>query len=781
LELNSNNKKHSPFNLTYHGVELRQYWAPHLEIDLERDRLEYELLQFHDEILDPKPIETQKSAALVMLGVGAWFAKADQEGNATQMEQYNSALTKASDLLGKWQPYDFITAPMDPIDGVGNLVVFAPPAGPYSNVTKPNQRAQQKAFAKGMVFGLQKWLHDTQEEWNFPLSWAFPELIMQDNKTIVDPEGTGYHVIDIVAETKANILLNLRCNAKLDRMRGYPYNRTCCTDYGVKPLVQLVLVHIGLAYLLACVILEIFTLATSRRDDGEDGLTTRWPIFSIETGAFVLALLMCYYADRTQLMAKGEKVYRLCDFFLLCAPYVALALVTIRRSAPASSASKGGEVGPAPAPAQPLLSRDQTEEWKGWMQFVILAYHWSGASKSMGVYILIRVIVAAYLFQTGWGHTTFFLVKADFSFRRAAAVLLRLNLLSLSLAYFMNTDYMFYYFSPLVSFWFVIVYLTMRVGHERYNADTQLLLAKIFLSAALVGGIVLATPLAECIFWVLRTFCNIRWNLEGWEFRVGLDLFVVYAGMLAAVAYLRCNVIPGRALRFSAATLGLCAMAAYGGLADKIPLREYQRWHPYVSIVPILGFIAVRNVSATVRNYHSMGMAWLGRCSLETYTLQFHLFLAADTKGVLLIDLFRGGDGSLIGDRWRSLLIVVPVFLWISSAAATATANLVKILTAEVPSNNPPQLLVNDNECVDEEDGEVYDPSAGLLQRCRDAVPRFREHIPSARSVFFSVQMRVLVLLGCMWLLNILSPAYNTMPIPDGFTPHRAEESAVPT
>jgi hypothetical protein len=393
--------------------------------------------------------------------------------------------------------------------------------------------------------------------------------------------------------------------------------------------------------------------------------------------AIGLVLFHCSASDRTTWFEKGTKqVYIDGKPFLFLLGVVTVAILSVCKSRSRSRP-------PGLEESQPLLSRDQTDEWKGWMQFLVLLYHYIGASRVFWIYEIIRVLVAAFLFLTGFGHAMYFYTKDDYSLQRLAAILVRLNLFSCLLAYTMKTDYLFYYFAPLSSFWFVVIYFTMRIGHKR-NGTTIFVVAKIVFSAALVVNLMRAPGIMERIFLFLEYTCGTKWDLKEWRFRVLLDAYIVYVGMLVAIFYANANkglearIRKGARLSLRLKILGVAISVGAGPIfwhftrmfPDKF---AYNVWHPYISCIPILAYVILRNSSQTLRNYHSPVFAWLGRCSLETFTLQFHIWLAADTKGILSTGLFKR-FGAL--EFSLDFILLTTIFLWMSHKISEATNTL---------------------------------------------------------------------------------------------------------
>ena len=376
--------------------------------------------------------------------------------------------------------------------------------------------------------------------------------------------------------------------------------------------------------------------------------------------------------------------------------------------------------------------------------------------------------------------------------------MVRLNLLTLLLAYIMNTDYLFYYFAPLVSFWYLIIYATMAVGAP-YNDRTPFLIAKILLSMTFVTMLMSQSWIMETLFEFLERFCNIHWSAREWAFRVNLDLWIVYFGMLTALA-----VIKIREHRLTDHPRWHVAVKGGAGLSAVILLWffafelsqsdkfAYNLWHPYVSFLPIGAFVVLRNASAILRSGSSRMFAFIGTCSLETFIIQYHLWLAGDTKGILKVIPGRHS-------RSLNLLLTTVVFIYISHLVAKATGEITNWIcgnpkaqslpttSQQVHANasssrrpDPPQLqseegqevifmVPQDDEPRKDREGNSLPPEPDTPARPRRWIDRLAEGSSPQPSPGFRVwygdsewqpglKTKLLIGLGVMWLLNLMWP-----------------------
>lgn len=376
-------------------------------------------------------------------------------------------------------------------------------------------------------------------------------------------------------------------------------------------------------------------------------------------------------------------------------------------------------------------------------------------------------------------------------------VLVRLNLLTLLLAYTMNTDYISYYFAPLVSQWYLIIYGTMFLG-SKYNDRTIFLVAKILLSMGVVTWFMSEPWLLEAVFQFLARFCNIQWSAREWAFRVNLDLWIVYFGMFAAIAVMKVREhritdhpkwpLVVRSAAVVSAVVLLWFFAFELAQADKF---AYNLWHPYVSFLPVGAFVVLRNANAILRSGSSRVFAFIGTCSLETFIIQYHLWLAGDTKGILII---------LPGRHMRplNLLLTTIIFIYISHLVAKATGEITnwicgKAKASSLPTTqpaNPPRppppppesdegqeviFMVpqdgdeeprkdNNGNPIPREPDTPARPPRRWLDRLAEGSPTPAQPSPGFRVWYGEsewtpgLRTKLLIGLGGMWLLNIMWP-----------------------
>ncbi|KAI8338349.1 10 TM acyl transferase domain found in Cas1p-domain-containing protein [Chlamydoabsidia padenii] len=449
-------------------------------------------------------------------------------------------------------------------------------------------------------------------------------------------------------DTQVQLALNYRCNDI--RAKHFPYTTTCCFHYPKPRWYQ----NIFFGFFLVLVPAGFYLYDT--------GLSKMIPSEKVLHGLFVfgLCVIYMYFGDRTQLFGKMPKHFDNTTFTVLMVMLVGVAGLTTLKT----QKKEGTDLG--------FLNRDQTDEWKGWMQVIILIYHFMGASGTSGIYNAVRILVAAYLFQTGYGHFFFFYKKADFGLARVLNVMVRLNFLTFVLQYLMDTDYLSYYFTPLVSFWFGVIYLTMYIGHQ-YNKKAQFMCAKIVVAALVTTALIQTPGIMEFCFDTLAFLFNIHWNANEWRFRLALDGFIVYVGMLSAFGYIKCLehkwMDRSSFTKIKTGTLigsGVALLWYFWFELTRDDKFAYNRAQPYISWIPILAFVFLRNATVRLRNTSSQFFIFIGKISLETFIGQFHMWLAGDTKGLLLVIPYPVWVANTALGWYTNL--VISTFLFISAS-----------------------------------------------------------------------------------------------------------------
>ncbi|KAL6720411.1 hypothetical protein ACLMJK_002333 [Lecanora helva] len=743
------------------GLTLNFVWDPYLNSSF----LHRELTAA---IVPPDKFGVAGTTALLLIGGGLWHARYLEDYFVSFQDSFErisqTVVSQDERQLDKRSTrFTFGNRNID------NLIALAPvPVPAYGSLSSP----RADTITPDKVNAMNKYLRQMADELPLPVAWSFNSMTTEPETTSPSAfQSDGLHINSAIVHNMLDVLLSMRCNMVLreSRIKAYPMDKTCCSSYKSPSSIQALILNMSTG------VLPLLVLATFGASKAIAMLPSRKITHAIATLAF--AICYCYYADRTHLFNKVHKHYHYGETQMVYAIAALLGMSSIRRSG--TAVERGSGMLQSQEPDRPFLSRDQTDEWKGWMQIIILIYHYTGASKILWVYQIVRLLVASYLFMSGFGHTIFFSKKADYSLRRGAAVLIRLNMLSCILPYLMETDYMFYYFAPLISFWYVVVYCTMIIGRKS-NHSITFMLSKIVISAISVNLMIRRTGTFETLFYFLRRSCKIEWNQAEWLFRLKLDSCIVYIGMLCAVISIRItdalgnDTIPktnfDRFVRKYFNRLCTCSVVlaismcsgffVLAGMSSS--KQEYNSWFPYVSFIPVLSFVILRNSTRCARNHHSSIFAWVGRHSLETFTLQYHIWLAADTKGLLAIGILEKMSEDKINGRRFDMVALTIIFFWVCWHVAAATQTLTT-------------WLVHPRDERKKDGGEEYsDGEDNILptMKLEESTRQNGRDVILFKKIFFiamevatrtktlvadHLEVRLVLIVMVMWLLNMLS------------------------
>ncbi|KAJ2943540.1 hypothetical protein O0L34_g16649 [Tuta absoluta] len=359
--------------------------------------------------------------------------------------------------------------------------------------------------------------------------WNSPRLVSQG---AMSDDGTL--LSDTALRHCAQILLNMFCNDHMNFNDG-----SCCA--APEPYTRLQIVTQVL--FVVCAVLssakKVWQWAqTLQQRLGGYSLVNQAPIAPPSPLAALgkLGMIMAYFylCDRTNFFMKENKYYSEWSFWLPVGYVFALGLFF-------TDDSRSSRV----------LHREQTNEWKGWMQLVILVYQVTGASKVLPIYMLVRALVSAYLFLTGYGHLYYMWQTGDAGLVRYFRVMFRLNFLTVVLCLAMNRPYQFYSFIPLVSFWYTLFFVIFALPPHITKATSHTVESKpyqyLYIAVKIIGLLTIVTVLYMSEVFFQKIFVTRPWkalfvnaddDIHQWWLQWKQDRYSMAYGIIFAMAYL---------------------------------------------------------------------------------------------------------------------------------------------------------------------------------------------------------------------------------------------------
>ena len=298
--------------------------------------------------------------------------------------------------------------------------------------------------------------------------------------------------------------------------------------------------------------------------------------------------------------------------------------------------------------ANEVLNRDQTEEWKGWMQFMFLLYHYYHGEE---VYNAIRIMITCYVWMTGFGNFSFFYLKSDYSAVRVLQMLWRLNFLVVFLCLSQGTTYILYYICLLHTYYFLMVYVTMRIA-KHVNYTKWGIRIKLGILALVIFCV---WDVKNNLFYMMhRPFLGETPMLGAtsgamweWYFRSSLDHWSTFLGMIFALNFpitsLFYRKLEAQPLVWH--ILGKLAMglALFGVFLWWVmgPFQEskfqYNATNAYYGFIPLITYIYFRNLTPWLRSHSLDLLHQIGKTTLETYLMQHHIWLTSNAKSLLTL------------------------------------------------------------------------------------------------------------------------------------------------
>ncbi|KAF3920059.1 hypothetical protein ABW21_db0209066 [Orbilia brochopaga] len=443
----------------------------------------------------------------------------------------------------------------------------------------------------------------------------------------------GWTLLPDAAERRVDMVLNLRCNAVL-AAAGRRVASACCMRYRQPGWVQRLTVFA--AIILPLIRLWKWLVPTSR-------LHNVTPEGSVLRHLWLLSLVLvlCFYADRTPVFDKANKlILSAKPIRSVLAGVGVIALLTLQR--PRDGAA-----------AREVESRIASE-----CRGVALALYMLGSY--MGTSTGIVETAACALLFIRMSEWTVILLKDRGGVGGISFVeeVVKINLLAVIVAVVMHDQYAIFGLPAAYTFWCAVAMATVRVSGGK-NRVAAVYLGKLIVSAGLVVGCVGNRMLMTGV-WKVATAAGLGgWEVENVRRAVLRDAWPAYAGMAAGAIYVALS-------RLSATTkssgnithsmaLGLMGMAIFCA-CYLVVMQAGDPTATYASLARMAMYAGARYAIGIFRRRQSTALMWLGSLEAAVLALMPHAWLAANGEGV--VDLGIWGPGET-GSLWNGAVWTV--------------------------------------------------------------------------------------------------------------------------
>lgn len=466
---------------------------------------------------------------------------------------------------------------------------------------------------------------------------------------LLDEMKEGYKLGPIALKHDIQILLNMYCNDNMNYNDG-----TCCSTSENYTILQIIIYSLFLVCLAVMLGLFLKKLITKFRgqplymplqqDINQPPISSTNRVQNLIVTIGILGIIMVYFylCDRTNFFMKENKYYSEFSFWI-----------------PVCWMSSVGLFFTDDSKFTRVMHRDQTDEMKGFMIIVVLIYYMTGATRVIPIYMIIKTFISTFLFLTGYQHFSYFWQTGNNGIVRFLNVMFRFNFMTIVLCFSMNRPYQFYFFAPLVSFWFAITYIFFTLP-PRITAQTiennsyqyLYLVIKFICLLSVITVLYMSEVFFERIF-LMRPwralFVSADDFVDEWWYRYKLDRYSAAYGMIFSAIFIaaqKFNIVDdsnhgnlfSRRISLSSTLLSIAGLGFYTTFTffckNKLDCEEI---HSYVVFIPIISFIVLRNISGVLRTRFSTLFSWFGKISLELFICMHHIWLAADRHGVLVL------------------------------------------------------------------------------------------------------------------------------------------------